>query len=204
MVSLLMAALPPPSVRMDLVLCEYSGAVATRVAASGTPVLAVDRRDPEYDPEAQGVFYYKGDLQDVAHLRRWRRAFCFPPCEHQARSSSSSMAEKILDGRTWWGMCMLTYCICLPAEVSLVDNPRNYWGYFYGHQGGQVVHPYFFGDDRKKTTYLYIRGSSKRIPWTRNLGGGDSSWHTTHLEDAEQTNKFRRPIDGALDEEDEE
>ena len=41
-IALLIAAMPPPHVAMDLVLCEYSGSVATRVAATGTPVLAVD------------------------------------------------------------------------------------------------------------------------------------------------------------------
>ena len=49
-IALLIAALPPPHVAMDLVLCEYSGSMASRVAASGTPVLAVDVRAPEYNP----------------------------------------------------------------------------------------------------------------------------------------------------------
>ena len=170
MLPLLLAALPPPGVPMDLVLCEYSGAVATKIAEAGTPVLAVDLREPEYDPAERGVFYYKGRLQDVARLRRWRRAISFPPCEHQAKSSSSTITEKVLDGRTWWGLCLLMYCLCLPAEVALVENPRNFWGHFYGPRGVQVVQPYFFGDDRQKTTYLYTSGAGAQIPWTNYLG----------------------------------
>ena len=99
-VALLLAALPPPHVAMDLVLCEYSGSVASRVAAAGTPVLAVDTRSPEFNPEEAGVLFYQGELQDVALLRPWRRAISFPPCEHQARSSAAVMKEKALDGRT--------------------------------------------------------------------------------------------------------
>ena len=57
-IALLIAAMPPPRVAMDLVLCEYSGSVATRVAATGTPVLAVDTRAPEYNPEEAGVLFY--------------------------------------------------------------------------------------------------------------------------------------------------
>ena len=191
LLTLLLAALPPAHVRMDLVLCEYSGEVATKIAATGTPVLAVDHREPEYEPEASNVFYYQGDLQDVALLRKWRRAISFPPCEHQARSSTSTMMEKALDGRTWWGMCLLLYCYCIPAEVALVENPRNYWTRFYGTEGGQVVHPYFFGDDRKKTTYLFIRGTSQRLPHTNNLGAGDTTWHARSFSSAEEQNKFR-------------
>ena len=83
------------------------------------------------------------------------------------------------------------YCLCLPAEVALVENPRNFWGYFYGPRGVQVVQPYFFGDDRQKTTYLYTRGTDARIPWTDYLGRGDSTWHGQHLATVEETNKFR-------------
>ena len=189
-IALLIAAMPPPHVAMDLVLCEYSGSVATRIAATGTPVLAVDTRAPEYNPEEAGVLFYQGDLQDVALLRPWRRAISFPPCEHQARSSAAVMKEKALDGRTWWGMCLLLFCYCLPAEVVLVENPRTYWTLFYGSQS-QVVQPFFFGDDRQKTTNLFIRGTTERIPWTNNLRNGSTSWRSVRLADDEQTNKFR-------------
>ena len=54
-----------------------------------------------------------------------------------------------------------------------------------------MVQPYFFGDDRQKTTYLYTSGADAQIPWTNFLGKGDSAWHGQHLATVEETNKFR-------------
>ena len=72
----------------------------------------------------------------------------------------------------------------------MVENPRTYWTHFYGSQALGVL-PFFFGEDRQKTTNMFIRGTSERIPWTNNLRNGSTTWRSVRLADEEQTNQFR-------------
>ena len=136
----LLAATPPP---VDLVLCEFSGAVAAHIAASGRAVLACDLSPPEQVPG----LYYQGDVRDIIRAYAFDRCVAHPPCEHQTVSASRYIADKALDGRLFWGSAFVLFCHCA-GSVNLTEQPRTFWNLFYPARA-QVVHPYHFGDDRK-------------------------------------------------------
>ena len=181
----LLAATPPP---VDLVLCEFSGAVAARIAASGRTVLACDSSPPERVP---GLFY-QGDLRDIVGAYDFDRCIAHPPCEHQTISASRFMQDKALDGRLFWGSAFVLFCHCV-GRVNLTEQPRTFWNIFYPARA-QVVQPYHFGDDRKKTTNFFLRGTDASIPWTNNLGAGDSSWRHARHGSANEGYRFRSKL----------
>ena len=176
---------------MDIVLCEFSGAVAGRIAASGRAVLAVDAS--ERDPDANGGLYYEGDVRDVIDAREWDRCVAHPPCEHQAVSAARYMRFKAVDGRLFWGSAFALYCHCV-GKVNLTEQPRTYWDLFYPPALTQEVHPYHFGDDRQKKTRFYLRGAAAAIPRTRDLGEGDRTWHKRRFETPEEGYRFRSKL----------
>ena len=176
---------------MDLVVCEFSGAVASRIAASGRAVLAVNLT--ARSPDAAAGLYYHGDLRDVAAARDWDRCVAHPPCEHQAVSAAKYMRYKAVDGRLFWGSAFALYCHCI-GRVNLTEQPRTYWNLFYAPAGVQEVQPFHYGDDRKKTTFFFTRGAAATIPRTSALEHGDVSWHKRRFGTREEAYRFRSAL----------
>ena len=172
---------------MDLVVCEFSGAVAERIAASGRTVLACDREPRE---STKGL-YYQGDVQDIASAYDWARCIAHPPCEHQAFSSAPCMLQKALDGRLFWGCAFVLWCECI-GQVNLTEQPGTFYTVLAG-RASQAAGPFHFGDDRQKATHFFMRGVPPdfSIPRTNDLGGGGSEWHDLRFKDKAEGHKFK-------------
>ena len=133
-------------------MCEFSGAVAERIADSGRSVLACDRERRE---STKGL-YCQGDVQDIASAYPWARCVAHPPCEHQALSSAPCMLQKALDGRLFWGCAFVLWCECL-GQVNLTEQPGTFYTVLAG-RASQAAQPFHFGDDRQKATHFFMRG----------------------------------------------
>lgn len=68
--------------------------------------------------------HYLGDIREVAHLAQWETAYFFPNCFQQLRGDELSLPYKMADGRAFWGLAMVVWCICFGhAEVVVVEQP---------------------------------------------------------------------------------
>ena len=164
---------------------EFSGALRDELLnVYGELALSVDLRPPL----TPGISYI-GRFSDVAPLRRWERAFFWPPCTHQTLSDTLSRDPKMLDGRTFWGIALVIYCLCTDANCVMVEQPDTIIPRFYSKHA-QRARPSFFGDRSRKPVNLYLRGTDPLHLPLDHVGVADSG-HFYSFADAEERDRWR-------------
>lgn len=99
-----------------LVGMEFSGAVRLALESQGVRALSVDLRTCDV-----GGMHFKGDVRLVVGLQRWDKVYLFPPCFQQCRRDEC-LPYKIADGRAFWGIAMVLWCVCIStADTLLVE-----------------------------------------------------------------------------------
>eukprot|EP00965_Chrysotila_dentata_P130462 4313613-Pleurochrysis_carterae.AAC.1 len=67
--------------------------------------------------------HYVGDVAPLLSLRRWKRAFLWPPCTQQTLSDKTHSHSKRRDGRMLWGIAFFLRCLCTDADCVVVEQP---------------------------------------------------------------------------------
>ena len=171
MVAALLASDDAPT---DLVGFERSGAVRDRLVAEKRKAMSCDTRPCESSVEG---WHYQGRVQDIVDMADWERFYAFPECTHLAASDTTCGAAKARDGRRWWGLAMVLWCLCVAARSIVVEQPKGAFPAASGIQPTQVIHPYHFGDDAAKETHLFMRGALP-IPLDAQQGRPSHAWHS--------------------------
>lgn len=147
-----------------LVAMEFSGAVRSALEEAGVRAISADTRACDI-----GGMHYQGDVRDIAHLHTWERVYMFPSCYQQFRGDDC-LAFKIADGRAFWGIAMVLWCICLPnCHSLLVEQSDTLVADFF--PSGLLpdvsvteAHTSDFGDDTSKFVRLTHRNLQLEAP----------------------------------------
>ena len=89
----------------------------------------------------------------------------FPPCTHLAVSGAAWFEKKRKDGRQQQGVDFFMKFTDLDCPKVAIENPvgimSTYW-----RKPDQIIQPWMFGDNVKKTTCLWIKGIPHLKPET--------------------------------------
>lgn len=141
-----------------LVGCEWSGKVSEAFRARGWEAWSCDLRE--------GVlkeWYLRGDVTEVIRSKEWDMIILHPPCTALAISGnrtyagSPERAEALRWTKELWD---LARSVC--PKVAL-EQPRSVLGQAIGRMT-QSIHPWQFGHDVDKTTWLWLHGLPKLVP----------------------------------------
>lgn len=157
-----------------LVACEESQAVTKELRRLGHEAYSCDIQEcsggcPEYHLQVDALQLLK---------MKWDMIIAFPPCTHLAVSGASWFEEKRKDGRQREAIeffCQFLYADC---EKIAVENPVNIisgdyvreWfpdladKYHLPIKPTQHIQPYYFGNEARKNTCLWLKGLPKLKP----------------------------------------
>lgn len=136
-----------------LIACEESQAVCKEFRRLGheaysCDILPCSGGHPEW--------HIQGDVEPLLK-QDWDMVIAFPPCTHLAVSGARHFAKKIADGRQQQGIdFFMLFANCKCPKV-VIENPvcimSSKW-----RKPDQIIQPYMFGHEAKKTTCLWIKG----------------------------------------------
>jgi hypothetical protein len=135
-----------------LVACEESQAVTKEFRKLGHEAYSCDIQDcsgghPEW--------HFKQDVFEVIDMG-WDMMIAFPPCTHLAVSGAAHFKKKIADGRQQEGIDFFMAMINAPIDRICVENPIGIMSSKY-KKPTQIIEPYYFGDEAKKPTCLWLK-----------------------------------------------
>jgi hypothetical protein len=139
-----------------LVACEESQVVCIAFREKGheaysCDILPCSGGHPEW--------HYQQDIFEVIG-KEWDMMIAFPPCTHLALSGSMHFEKKRIDGRQQQGINFFLSIANAPIEKIAIENPMGIMGKIY-RPFDQVIQPYFFGDQSRKTTCLWLKNLPK-------------------------------------------
>eukprot|EP00966_Prymnesium_polylepis_P016814 388028-Prymnesium_polylepis.1 len=142
----------------DLVGFEFSAAMRTALERQGRVALSVDLREPD----CSGMHACL-DVRVVLPLSRWERVFMFPPCFQQLRADEHCLDLKIADGRAFWRCAMVIFCLCIAADLLVVEQPDTVLVDFYPYPRVELRSS-AFGDNTSKFVRLGLSNVSVEAP----------------------------------------
>lgn len=80
----------------------------------------------------------------------------FPPCTHLAVSGSRHFEKKRKDGRQQEGIDFFMKMVNAPIHMIAIENPIGIMNTLY-KSPDQIIQPYYFGDEARKTTCLWLK-----------------------------------------------
>jgi len=136
-----------------LVACEESQAVTIELRKLGheaysCDLLACSGGHPEW--------HYQKDVFEVIKGGGWDMMIAFPPCTHLAVSGAAWFEGKRKDGRQQEGIDFFLKLANVPIDKIAIENPVGIMSNLY-KKPTQVIQPYYFGDETKKTTCLWLK-----------------------------------------------
>lgn len=134
-----------------LVACEYSGTVRDAFIAKGHDAVSCDIL-PTDSPGP----HIQGDVLEVLN-DGWDMMLAFPPCTHLAVSGAAWFEQKRKDGRQQEGIDFFMAMVNAPMDKIAIENPVGIMNKLY-RSPDQVIHPYYFGDEARKKTCLWLKG----------------------------------------------
>jgi site-specific DNA-cytosine methylase len=140
-----------------LVACEFSGIVREAFNKQGHDATSCDLLETDMPG-----FHIKDDVLKHLH-RKWDLMVAFPPCTHIAVSGARHFAEKQKDGRQQQGIDFFMKLANAPIPRIAIENPVGIMSSIW-RQPDQVIQPYEFGENAKKTTCLWLKNLPKLKP----------------------------------------
>tara|TARA_Y100000310_G_scaffold163049_1_gene162961 strand:- start:142 stop:825 length:684 start_codon:yes stop_codon:yes gene_type:complete len=139
-----------------LIACEESQAVTKEFRRKGHEAYSCDLLScsgghPEW--------HIKDDIMNIIN-DNWNMMIAFPPCTHLCSSGAAWFEEKRKDGRQQEGIDFFMNLINVPIERIAVENPVGIMSKLY-RKPDQIIQPYYFGDEAKKTTCLWLKNLPK-------------------------------------------
>jgi hypothetical protein len=155
-----------------LVVAERRGRLRDASNRRGKPAISVDVLECE---SAAPGYHFKGEVDDIEHIRGWERVFSFMPCEQQTISLGPRMSTiKAAEGRMFWGMMLWLRAWCIDAECVVAEQPRLYIPDFYDAPC-MVTNMAEWGSEWDKNTLLFVRGADFATP-THPGAKGSREW----------------------------
>lgn len=145
-----------------LVACEESGKLTFALRSLGVEAFSCDIL-----PTRGGLPQFHLQ-QDVLPLLQedWLAVFAFPPCDHLAVSGARWFSEKQKDGRQQKGIDFFLRFTDLPhVPYTLIENPIGIMSTVY-RKPDQIIQPWQYGEDAKKSTCLWLKGLPLLQPTT--------------------------------------
>jgi site-specific DNA-cytosine methylase len=133
-----------------LVACEYSGVVRDAFTAKGHFAMSSDL----LPTESPGP-HYQGDVMEIIN-DGWDLLIAFPPCTHLANAGGAWFEQKRKDGRQRQGVDFFMRMVNAPIKKIAVENPQGIMSTMF-RKPDQIIHPYYFGDPKKKATCLWLK-----------------------------------------------
>lgn len=138
-----------------LISCEESDEVRGRFEQMGFNAWSCDLQ-PNRNPNAK---HYQGSVFDILDLG-WDIMIGFPPCTDLAVSGAAHFKQKIADGRQQSSIDFFMRLANANIPKIAIENPV---GIMSGkwRKPDQIIHPYYFGDEARKKTCLWLKGLPK-------------------------------------------
>lgn len=182
----LMAA--PSAAPVSVVAFEFTGAIRAaheRLWEFRRTMISVDWRSSLVPgPHVQM------DVREVLGARRWREAYLHPPCTHQVRSNAAALIHKMYDGRTFWGIALFIYSLCVDADRVFVEQPNTIIPDIY-RPPDAVMRPCDAGDADNKPMHIYTRGAWPGLPRPTDSRGVSGHKRLRDFVDAEERDRWR-------------
>jgi len=141
-----------------LIACEESQAVTKEFRALGIDAWSCDTLDCS---GGRPEWHIKDDVSK--HLEGWDMIIAFPPCTHLASSGARWFPEKIKDGRQQQGIDFFMMIVNANCDKIAIENPIGIMSTKY-RKPDQIIQPYWFGDQARKSTCLWLKGLDKLKP----------------------------------------
>lgn len=168
-----------------LVACEESQAVCKAFREKGHEAYSCDIIDcsgghPEWHIKGDVLKYINGKealfwtCDGVGHItpNRWDMIIAFPPCTHLAVSGARHFEKKRADGRQREGIEFFAQFLNADCEKIAIENPVGIisgdyipkWfpdlaeKYGLPIKQSQIIQPYEYGHNAKKSTCLWLKG----------------------------------------------
>jgi hypothetical protein len=149
-----------------LVACEESGVVTAAFRAKGHDAWSCDLMPTS---GAHPEWHLQGDVRDF--LAGWDIIIGFPPCDHLAVSGARWFPQKRADGRQQAGIDLFMAIANAPCERIAIENPVGIMSTLW-RKPDQIIQPYHYGHEAKKTTCLWLKGLAPLVP-TNVVGEGE-------------------------------
>jgi len=140
-----------------LIACEFSGTVRDAFSRLGHDAWSCDLLPSESDGQ-----HYQCDVMQIIN-NDWDLMISHPPCTDLAVSGAAWFKEKIADGRQQRAIDFFMNLANAPIEKICVENPVCIMSRIY-RKPDQIIQPWQFGHDEKKTTCLWMKNLPKLIP----------------------------------------
>ena len=156
-----------------LIACEASQVVCSSFRERGHEAYSADIQECYGEhPE----WHIKGDVLEILN-DGWDMMIAHPPCTHLAVSGAAWFAEKIKDGRQQEGIDLFMAFTDTSIPKVCIENPVGIMSTKW-RESDQIIQPYYFGDDAKKTTCLWLKGLRQLV----HVPDGDLFDECTHVE----------------------
>jgi hypothetical protein len=150
-----------------LVACEESQAVTIELRKLGHEAYSCD-----IEPCSGGhsEWHIQGDVTPLLK-QKWDMIIAFPPCTYLTNAGTKHFSRRInleekvvardkLREEAFEFFMMFANADC---EKIAIENPVGYANGKY-RKPDQIIHPYYFGDNAKKRTCLWLKGLPKLEP----------------------------------------
>lgn len=140
-----------------LIACEYSGRVRDAFLAKGHDAMSCDL----LPTESPGP-HYQGDVMDIIN-NGWDMMIAFPPCTYLTTTGNKWMKPEFrtrFPDRPQRRKDAIKFFIVLAtAKIGkiAVENPVGIMSSEF-KKPNQIIQPYYFGDEARKTTCLWLSG----------------------------------------------
>jgi site-specific DNA-cytosine methylase len=150
-----------------LLACEESQAVCKAFRAKGheaysCDILPCSGGHPEW--------HIQGDVLPLLE-QKWDMIIAFPPCTDLAVSGARHFARKIADGSQQKSIDFFMRFANAKCDKVCIENPVGIMSSKW-RKPDQIIQPFMFGHEAKKTTCLWLKGLPKLIP-TKNVSEGE-------------------------------
>ena len=163
-----------------LVACEESQAVTKELRALGHEAYSADIQEcsgghPEWHikgdvfPLLDGrTTFYTQDIVPHMVSDKWDMIIAFPPCtyltsagtrHYSLRVNPVEKVEARIKEREWAYKFFMEFSNA-DCERIAIENPVGYMNTHF-RKPDQIIHPYYFGDNAKKRTCLWLKGLPK-------------------------------------------
>ena len=150
-----------------LVACEESQAVCKEFRKLGHEAYSCDIL-----PESGGYpeWHIQGDVTQILKLK-WDMIIAFPPCTYLTNAGTRHYSRrinpewKVVEREAHREEAAEFFMLFANADCEkiAVENPVGYMNSTY-RKPNQIIHPYYFGDNFKKRTCLWLKGLPELVP----------------------------------------
>lgn len=155
-----------------LICCEESGVVTLAFRNQGIEtyscdILPTSGQHPEWHYQEDAINHLKNHYYDFV--------IAFPPCTALAVSGARWFEEKRKNGEQQKGIDFFMFFANLDVRFKAIENPVGIMSSIY-RKPDQIIQPYYFGDEARKTTCLWLYNLPKLNP-TDIVGQGEDCFY---------------------------